>query len=250
MVFDEASPWLQVTTCAGRPGCAKSLADVRADATRRRRRRRRCPPAAPASTGPGASAAAAARRGAVVDVVATAAGYRVEEEPSPPTVAPSPDLDVVVEDRPGDGRPRPHAHAGQQHRVDDGRARLDHDAGREHRAAHVPGHPVPPGEQALVGPRRRPAPAPRCAGRRWVCTGQAGSSRSIGGSSDRKSRCACPVRLRPCRRRASSRSKRCARAPPVVDWARQQVGRRGPPARPRRPRRRSSSSTVQRGGRG
>lgn len=31
-VFDEASPWLQVTTCAGRPGCAKSLADVRADA--------------------------------------------------------------------------------------------------------------------------------------------------------------------------------------------------------------------------
>ena len=33
MVFDEASPWLQVTTCAGRPGCAKSLADVRADAS-------------------------------------------------------------------------------------------------------------------------------------------------------------------------------------------------------------------------
>ncbi len=32
-VFDEASPWLRVTTCAGRPGCAKSLADVRADAT-------------------------------------------------------------------------------------------------------------------------------------------------------------------------------------------------------------------------
>ena len=31
-VFDEASPWLQVTTCAGRPGCARSLADVRADA--------------------------------------------------------------------------------------------------------------------------------------------------------------------------------------------------------------------------
>ncbi|PZA18815.1 precorrin-3B synthase, partial [Modestobacter versicolor] len=32
IVFDEASPWLQVTTCAGRPGCARSLADVRADA--------------------------------------------------------------------------------------------------------------------------------------------------------------------------------------------------------------------------
>ena len=49
IVFDEASPWLQVTACAGRPGCAKSLADVRADASRRRRRgdaaRRRRPTA-------------------------------------------------------------------------------------------------------------------------------------------------------------------------------------------------------------
>src|SRR4051812_16088304 len=32
LVFDEESPWLRVTACAGRPGCAKSLADVRADA--------------------------------------------------------------------------------------------------------------------------------------------------------------------------------------------------------------------------
>ena len=32
IVFDADSPWLQVTTCAGRPGCAKSRADVRADA--------------------------------------------------------------------------------------------------------------------------------------------------------------------------------------------------------------------------
>src|SRR5689334_2976300 len=31
IVFDEASPWLRVTACAGRPGCATSLADVRAD---------------------------------------------------------------------------------------------------------------------------------------------------------------------------------------------------------------------------
>ncbi len=31
-VFDADSPWLQVTACAGRPGCAKSRADVRADA--------------------------------------------------------------------------------------------------------------------------------------------------------------------------------------------------------------------------
>ncbi|MER7133845.1 precorrin-3B synthase, partial [Streptosporangium saharense] len=32
LVTDPASPWTGVTACAGRPGCAKSLADVRADA--------------------------------------------------------------------------------------------------------------------------------------------------------------------------------------------------------------------------
>lgn len=32
-VFDENSPWLDVSACTGRPGCAKSRADVRADAT-------------------------------------------------------------------------------------------------------------------------------------------------------------------------------------------------------------------------
>ncbi|OKH68509.1 precorrin-3B synthase [Mycobacterium sp. SWH-M1] len=31
-VFDEASPWLSVSACTGRPGCAHALADVRADA--------------------------------------------------------------------------------------------------------------------------------------------------------------------------------------------------------------------------
>jgi precorrin-3B synthase len=30
---DERSPWLRVTACAGRPGCASALADVQADAT-------------------------------------------------------------------------------------------------------------------------------------------------------------------------------------------------------------------------
>ncbi|SDF59824.1 precorrin-3B synthase [Klenkia brasiliensis] len=34
LVFDAASPWAQVTACAGLPGCAKSRADVRADAAR------------------------------------------------------------------------------------------------------------------------------------------------------------------------------------------------------------------------
>ncbi|MFG1796778.1 precorrin-3B synthase [Nocardia sp. NPDC049149] len=32
LIFDANSPWLQVSACAGRPGCAKSHTDVRADA--------------------------------------------------------------------------------------------------------------------------------------------------------------------------------------------------------------------------
>ncbi len=34
LVFDENSPWLGISACTGSPGCAKSAADVRADATR------------------------------------------------------------------------------------------------------------------------------------------------------------------------------------------------------------------------
>lgn len=34
LVFDENSPWLAVSACTGSPGCEKSAADVRADATR------------------------------------------------------------------------------------------------------------------------------------------------------------------------------------------------------------------------
>ena len=76
MVFDEASPWTRVTACAGRPGCAKSLADVRADAAR----------AVATGTLPAGGArqhwAGCERRcgrprGEVVDVVATGTGYRV-----------------------------------------------------------------------------------------------------------------------------------------------------------------------------
>jgi precorrin-3B synthase len=33
LVFDDNSPWLSVSACTGTPGCAHSLADVRADAT-------------------------------------------------------------------------------------------------------------------------------------------------------------------------------------------------------------------------
>jgi precorrin-3B synthase len=76
IVFDEASPWLRVTACAGRPGCAKSLADVRADAV--------------AAVLSGDLPADGARqhwagcerrcgrpRGEVVDVVAEGHGYRI-----------------------------------------------------------------------------------------------------------------------------------------------------------------------------
>ena len=79
VVFDEASPWLQVTTCAGRPGCAKALADVRADATA----------AVRAGTLPadgarqhwvGCGRRCGRPQGDVVDVVATPTGYRIEED--------------------------------------------------------------------------------------------------------------------------------------------------------------------------
>jgi precorrin-3B synthase len=34
LVFDDNSPWLDVSACTGRPGCAHSVSDVRADAAR------------------------------------------------------------------------------------------------------------------------------------------------------------------------------------------------------------------------
>ncbi len=77
LVLDPADPWLRVTACTGLPGCAKSLADVRADAA--------------TALAAGALPAGGARqhwagcerrcgrpRGEVVDVVATLDGYRVE----------------------------------------------------------------------------------------------------------------------------------------------------------------------------
>jgi precorrin-3B synthase len=77
LILDPRHPWLAVTACAGRPGCAKSLADVRADAAS----------AVATGTLPGGGArqhwAGCERRcgrprGELVDVVATAAGYRVD----------------------------------------------------------------------------------------------------------------------------------------------------------------------------
>jgi precorrin-3B synthase len=76
MVFDADSAWTRVTACAGRPGCAKSLADVRGDAAR----------AVADGTLPaggtrqhwaGCERRCGRPRGEVVDVVATGTGYRV-----------------------------------------------------------------------------------------------------------------------------------------------------------------------------
>ncbi|WP_091653139.1 hypothetical protein [Micromonospora pallida] len=77
LVVDPASPWVGVTSCTGRPGCEKALADVRADAA-----------AALAAAGPRSSEAlplhwAGCDRccgrptGPVALAVATGSGYRV-----------------------------------------------------------------------------------------------------------------------------------------------------------------------------
>jgi precorrin-3B synthase len=81
LVLDPDSSWLRVTACAGRPGCAKSLADVRADA------------ASAVATGTlpadgarqhwaGCERRCGRPRADVIDVVATSAGYRVDPVPS------------------------------------------------------------------------------------------------------------------------------------------------------------------------
>ncbi|MEU5214955.1 cobalamin biosynthesis protein CobG [Streptomyces sp. NPDC020807] len=84
LITDPGSPWVNVTACTGRPGCAKSLADVRADAV-----------PAPARGLPGAGTpvhySGCERRcghphGTWVDVVATADGaYLVNGAPTPRT---------------------------------------------------------------------------------------------------------------------------------------------------------------------
>src|SRR4051812_45175626 len=79
MVFDEASPWLQVTTCAGRPGCAKALADVRADASTAVATRA-LPAGGARQHWAGCERRCGRPQGQVVDVVATPTGYRIEED--------------------------------------------------------------------------------------------------------------------------------------------------------------------------
>jgi precorrin-3B synthase len=75
LVADPASPWAGVTACAGRPGCAKALADVRADARA----------AVAGAAGPGGlpvhwvgcERRCGAPKGRHVEMLATADGYRV-----------------------------------------------------------------------------------------------------------------------------------------------------------------------------
>ncbi|WP_426511541.1 precorrin-3B synthase [Dactylosporangium sp. McL0621] len=71
LVADPASPWAGVTACAGRPGCAKALADVRADARA----------AVAAGTHEpahwvGCERRCGAPKGRHVEMLATGAGYR------------------------------------------------------------------------------------------------------------------------------------------------------------------------------
>ncbi|MFC4604487.1 precorrin-3B synthase [Rhodococcus kronopolitis] len=79
LIFDENSPWLQVSACTGRPGCGKALADVRADL------------GAALAAGEigegrqhwvGCERKCGRPRGEVTDVVATGDGYRVDRPSS------------------------------------------------------------------------------------------------------------------------------------------------------------------------
>lgn len=74
LITDPDSPWLLITACIGQPGCAKSLADVRADATA----------AVTTGTAPdnpqhwaGCHRRCGRPRGTITDVIATDHGYQI-----------------------------------------------------------------------------------------------------------------------------------------------------------------------------
>lgn len=82
LIMDRSSPWLGVTACTGRPGCAKALADVRADATLvHGTGSAGVRETGAAGTGPAVHWVGCERRcgmpaGNVLTIVATASGYR------------------------------------------------------------------------------------------------------------------------------------------------------------------------------
>jgi precorrin-3B synthase len=76
LVLDANSPWTRVTACAGRPGCAKSLADVRADAVAAVLSRD-LPAGGARQHWAGCERRCGRPRGDVVDVVATGDDYRI-----------------------------------------------------------------------------------------------------------------------------------------------------------------------------
>ena len=79
LVTDAESPWNKVTACAGKPGCAKALADVRADA-------RRVTPGQPKNQRPvhwsGCERRCGKPAGEFVDVLAVGDGYSVDGSPA------------------------------------------------------------------------------------------------------------------------------------------------------------------------
>ncbi|RCG22782.1 precorrin-3B synthase [Sphaerisporangium album] len=85
LVTDPASPWTGVTSCTGRPGCAKSLSDVQSDATHATMGAVPCPGGDLSRERPrlpvhwvGCERACGRPSGPAVLVVATGDGYRVE----------------------------------------------------------------------------------------------------------------------------------------------------------------------------
>ncbi|MBD0689236.1 hypothetical protein BG452_26345 [Streptomyces sp. CBMA123] len=105
---EPGSPWERATACTGLPGCAKSLADVRADAARALAAAESAESAAGMETGPGTATgglpvhwSGCERRcghpaGRWVDVLATGHGYRVTVN-GPATTAGAP-VDVRNEE--------------------------------------------------------------------------------------------------------------------------------------------------------
>lgn len=78
LVTDPASPWAGVSACTGRPGCAKSLADVQEDA-RRWVATLDGPPATPVHWA-GCERRCGLPRGRVVQLVATGDGYQERQQ--------------------------------------------------------------------------------------------------------------------------------------------------------------------------